>query len=176
LRNCDVIIVFGAAVHKGGAPSDALKRRLNQGVRLFKAGLSSRMILTGGVGAYPPAEALLMRNLATEQGVPLSAITVEARSSSTFESAKRCSAIMARQNWRTALVVSDSYHVLRAVMMLSYLGITAVNGGTDEGKRVNSRPRWIYYHLRECVAIMWFLVSNGLRKFSRWSERPAPDP
>ena len=67
----DVIVVMGAAVWPSGVPSPALKRRLDHGVFLWQKRYSENLLLTGGTGRFPPAEALVMRRLALAAGVPV---------------------------------------------------------------------------------------------------------
>ena len=103
----DVIIVMGAAVWEGHRPSPALRRRLLHGVSLWKQGAADYLLVTGGLGKYPPAEARVMKTLATEEGVPPEKILSEDQSTSTFESGIHCAKIMQVRGWSTAVIVTD---------------------------------------------------------------------
>ena len=82
----DVIVVLGAAVWPGGQPSPALQRRILHAVDLWQRGYAAYLLVTGGVGKYPPAEAAVMQRLAvTRHSSP--AILCEDQATSTFESA-----------------------------------------------------------------------------------------
>jgi len=51
----DAIIVPGCAVRHDGQAGGALSRRTARAVELFHAGIAPVMVLTGGIGRYPPA-------------------------------------------------------------------------------------------------------------------------
>ena len=53
----DVIVVLGAAVWPGGQPSPALQRRVMHAVDLMQRGYAAYLLVTGGMGQYPPTEA-----------------------------------------------------------------------------------------------------------------------
>ena len=58
-----------------------------------------------------------------ENGVPAEAILIEDRSRSTEENALYSDEIMRAHGWKTALLVSDGYHLLRATWIFSNEGI-----------------------------------------------------
>ena len=66
-RAYDVIVVLGAAVWPGGQPSPALQCRVLHAVDLLQRGYALHLLVTGGVGQYPPAEAEVM-TFAVSQG------------------------------------------------------------------------------------------------------------
>ena len=107
----DAIVVAGCRVLEGGRPSVALERRVELAVQHWKRGRAPLIILTGGVGTYPPSEAEAAAGVARRLGVPEAALILEARSTSTAENAR-----FARQRSRAQriLLVTDSYHVYRA--------------------------------------------------------------
>lgn len=154
----DVIIVLGAAVRKGGVPSSALRRRLLHGVWLMKQKKAGYLLVTGGTGRYPPAEACVMKQLALEQGIEPERIITEEKATNTFESAKLCISIMRRQKWNSALVVSDPYHLPRSVFLFRCLGIRASGSGAKGGRGSNTLLKWWYYHLREVLAFAWYVL------------------
>jgi len=107
----DAVVVAGCRVQPGGRPSLALARRTRRAVELWRAGLAREIITTGGVGHWPPAEAVVAADLARSLGVPASALVIEDRSTSTEENARfAAERSAARRIW----LVTDSYHVFRA--------------------------------------------------------------
>ena len=66
----DAIVVLGAAVWPGGQPSPALQRRVMHAVDLLQQGYAAYLLVTGGVGKYPPTEAEVMQRLAVAHGIP----------------------------------------------------------------------------------------------------------
>lgn len=107
----DAIVVAGCRVLPNGQPSPALERRVRLAVEQWKRGQAPIIVLTGGVGTYPPSEAEASANVARGLGVPDSALILEARSTSTRENALFARALT---NARRILLVTDSYHVYRA--------------------------------------------------------------
>ena len=69
-RPADVVVVFGAQVHDDGHASTSLRDRMTTAVELYKEGLVKRVIVSGGVGDSGFNEALVMRDMAVEAGVP----------------------------------------------------------------------------------------------------------
>lgn len=107
----DVIIVAGCRVHPSGQPSDALARRAERAVALWRQGLAPQVIFTGGVGAGGVSEAAAAARHAESLGLPASAIRLEDQSRSTEENARYASSIAVGAR---VIVVSDAYHVWRA--------------------------------------------------------------
>jgi uncharacterized SAM-binding protein YcdF (DUF218 family) len=153
----DAIIVLGAAVLAGGRPSAPMSRRVRHAVDLFYQRRADCLILTGGVGKNPPAEAEVMGSMAILLGVPESCLILETRSRSTFESAKNCAALMHRIGWSKAIVVSDAYHLLRARMIFYFKGVHVIGSAAPGGARNTAQWKWVYYYLREVVAVLWYL-------------------
>ena len=78
-RPADVAVVFGAQVHPAAAPSSTLTWRVDTAVELYREGLVDRLVMSGGVGESGYDEALVMRDMAVERGVPASAIVVDSQ-------------------------------------------------------------------------------------------------
>jgi uncharacterized SAM-binding protein YcdF (DUF218 family) len=154
---CEVIIVLGAAVWPEAQPSPALRRRVAHAVQAFHTGKGRRLLMTGGVGKYPPAEAHVMRQLAVDAGVPEACILIEDQATSTFQSARQCAAILRQHGWSTALIVTDRYHLPRALLVFRSCGLEAY-GHAPPGHRY-SRKRWKrwYYRGREVCALVWYV-------------------
>jgi hypothetical protein len=53
-------VVLGAAVLKDGGPSPTLLRRTLAAVLLLQKGFADKMIASGGVGRFQPAEAIVI--------------------------------------------------------------------------------------------------------------------
>lgn len=151
----DVAVVLGAAVWKGGVPSPSLQRRIMHATGLIKSGRVRWLILTGGIGRYPPSEARVMRQIAIEQGVSEEQIILEEEATSTFENARACARIIKTRGLSSAWIVSDRYHLLRSVFLFRQLGICAKGSSADRTEADTSRCRWYYSHFRELLALPW---------------------
>lgn len=153
----DAIIVLGAAVWPDGRPSPALERRLQHAADLFKTGTAQYLLLTGGLGRHPPSEACVMQQLAVAAGVPASQIIIEDQSHSTFDSALSCAHILQEKGWKEALLVTDGYHLPRALFTFRALNI-AVAGSAPSGNLLlrHNWKRWYTTYLREGMAFVWY--------------------
>jgi len=162
----DAILVLGAAVYPGERPSPALYVRTETGVELYRQGYAQHLILSGGLGGYPPSEAEMMRRIAVGLGVPEGAILLEDQSHSTIANFENSARIMAEHGWQSALVVTDPYHIYRALRV-----------GRDAGLVVYpvpaaASPTWtiprlrVYYTLREAFAVMAYEVVRIWRQVS----------
>ncbi len=154
----DVIIVLGAAVWEGFRPSPALRRRLLHGVSLWEGGAADYLLVTGGLGKYPPTEARMMKILAVEKGMPPVKILSEDQSASTYESGVRCSKIMRDRGWSRALVVTDGYHLPRSLLAFRSRGIAAEGSAADRARRGDKTSRRCFLLAREIVAFLWYGV------------------
>lgn len=123
VRKADAILVLGAAQYNG-KPSPVLQARLDYGIGLFRRGLARQLVVTGGVGRGDTvSEGEVARRYAIRQGVPDSIIMVEREGVTSAESVAAAAALMRAKGMRTALVVSDSYHMLRLELLTRRAGI-----------------------------------------------------
>ena len=153
----DVIVVLGAAVWPGGQPSPALQRRILHAVDLWQRGYAAHLLVTGGVGKYPHAEAAVMQRLAVAHGIPSRHILCEDQATSTFASALRCCDILRQHGWSRVLVVTDRYHLPRALFAFWSCGLRAA-GSAAPGKPARRLWRRWYCYLREGLALPWYFV------------------
>ncbi len=147
----DVIVILGAALGPGGQAGPALRRRVAHGARLFHAGKAEQVIVTGGGLDTPPTEAEAMRALALKHGVPEERIIIEDKATRTLENALYTARIMEDRGWARALVVSDPFHLPRALFLFRRLGITASGAAVRERC---GEPLWRWYggYVREAGA------------------------
>jgi len=154
----DCIIVLGSMVWPGEQPSPSLRARTERGLALYQAGRAPALILCGGVGTYPPAEAEVMRRLLASAGVPAEALFLDDTSTTTVENLRHARAIMDAHGWRSALVVSDPFHLPRAGLIARDLGIAAQPAPAWDSPAYTRRRDRAWYTLREAVALPWYWV------------------
>jgi len=157
----DAAIVLGAAVWPGGQPSAALLRRARCGTALLRDGRARFLVACGGVVSHPPTEASWIRRIALEAGVPDARILVDELSRDTFENALASADLLRRHGLRTAFVVSDRYHLPRALYLLRRLGVDAVGCSAEDaapplGARIRELVAWPWSMLR----VAWRLRSG----------------
>lgn len=146
----DAIIVLGAAEYRG-KPSPVLQARLNHALFLYVKGLAPRIITTGGAGGDPVfTEGSVGRSYLSDHGVPPETIIVERDAGSTAQSVAAVAEIMRRMNLRSAIVVSDGYHIFRVKKMLESTGMQVFGS-----PRPSAPPdRWQYF--RQAVGyLLW---------------------
>lgn len=153
-RPADVILVLGAAEYRG-RPSPVLKARLDHAFDLYEDGMSSRIMTTGGAGGDPVfTEGGVGRSYLISRGVPSEAIIAETESESTVESLAMASEIMLRSGLRSAIVVSDRYHIYRVKRMLQARGIKVYGSPRKELRADPLHERWNY--LKQAIGyLLW---------------------
>jgi uncharacterized SAM-binding protein YcdF (DUF218 family) len=150
----DAIIVLGAAEYRG-RPSPVLEARLNHALILYLKGMAPRVITTGGAGGDPVfTEGSVGRAYLTRHGVPPEAIVVEREGESTAQSVAAVVEIMRRMNLRSAIVVSDGYHIFRVKKMLESSGLKVYGSPRPSVTPGEWRARW--QDLRQAVGyLLW---------------------
>jgi uncharacterized SAM-binding protein YcdF (DUF218 family) len=124
-RRADAIVVLGAAQFSG-EPGGVFEARLQHAVDLWKQGLAPYLVVTGGkLPLDITTEAATARAWAIANGVPKEAILGEYKGRNTLESLEAVSAIMRRNDLKSAVFVSDRTHTLRVLRMASDLGMAA---------------------------------------------------
>lgn len=145
---CDAIVVLGAEIFASGTPSPAVRRRMEHGICVFRQSGARWLVLAGGVGRSGLCEASVMAALAVESGIPRHQIIEEDRSHNTLEQAVAVRALAQRHAWASVCVVSDRFHVPRAVFLFRRVGVTA-SADPVRGRGEGTRRRWVLAWLRE---------------------------
>jgi uncharacterized SAM-binding protein YcdF (DUF218 family) len=161
-RPADAILVLGAAQYNG-RPSPVLRARLDHALDLHGRGLAPLLIFTGGVGAGDTlSEAEVSRRYAVRAGVPDSLILVERAGETSAQSVGAAAALMRAHGLGTALVVSDSYHMLRLDLLVRRAGIRPFKAPAPDAPidRATRQTRWRYV-LRESVLFPATAVLGG---------------
>lgn len=145
-RPADVIIVLGAG-------EIMTVNRTDHGVALYHQGIALWLLCSGGYrGASGVTEAELCAERAERAGVPASAIVLEPESRSTQQNAQNAAAIMRDRGWQSAVVVSDSYHLLRARWLFGREDITVWTSPAPGSGRVLDT---LYFLVREVGAVVY---------------------
>ena len=115
----DVIIVLGGGVNRNGTPGSGHARRIRHAVTLYEKGFAPHILCTGGYDkpGWPKTEAVVCKELLIAAGVPEQAILMEEKSLSTEENVIESQRVMRDNGLKTALVVSDNFHILRSAML-----------------------------------------------------------
>jgi uncharacterized SAM-binding protein YcdF (DUF218 family) len=155
-QRVDAIIVLGSAVWPNERPSPSLAARTEHAIALYQAGYAPNLILCGGLGYLPPAEAEVMRRMAVSAGIPDDALFLDDTSHSTGENLAHAREIMNAHGWRTALIVSDPFHLWRALTIARDLGIEAYGSPASASPTYTIPHLRVYYTAREVFAMLWY--------------------
>ena len=123
-----VAIIFGAEVYDDGTPSQMLADRVAAGAKLYREGKVKALLLTGDnhVSTYNEPEA--MRHYAMQLGVPFPAIVLDYAGFRTYDSCYRARDIFKVDK---AILVSQQFHLDRALLICNRLGINSVGVAAD---------------------------------------------
>jgi vancomycin permeability regulator SanA len=133
-----VALVLGAQVNPDGTPSAFLAARLDLAKRLYDAGLIRMIIVSGDHLAPEFNEPVAMRNYLIRAGLPKERVIADTGGFDTYESCLRATRIF---NLSQLIIVTQSYHVVRAVATCRALGIDATGVG-DNSARQHALPWW----------------------------------
>jgi uncharacterized SAM-binding protein YcdF (DUF218 family) len=147
------VIVLGAPPLGPGVPGPAIERRLDHAVAVFRATGAGYLVPSGGTVGAPPAEGEIMRTLALAKGVPDARIVVEDEARNTFENALYTGLIMRRRNWRRVVIVTDRFHMPRALYVYRRLGLT-VSGDPVRLRQPGSLSTRLRLYARETLAFV----------------------
>ena len=159
-QEADAIIVLGAGLLRDGRPGQALARRSLHAAELWRAGIAPAIICTGGQAeSFPRSEAAACREILRASQVPASAILLEEQSRSTEENAIYSKRILAGKGMANAVLVSDSYHMLRASWLFQLQGIPTYRSPAP-AQRIRSPLSYPYSLIREFAAFNWQLIKE----------------
>lgn len=159
-RASDAIVVLGAAQYVG-RPSPVLRARLDHALDLWQRGLAPRLIFTGGTGVGDTtSEAAVSRNYALKHGVPDTAILMENEGRTTRESLAAVSAIMRARQMRTAILVSDPFHMLRLRILSTQYGVDAYTSPTKTSPISANKAQAFAYVLSESIKVPMMIVAH----------------
>ncbi len=154
-RAVDAIVVFGAAEYVGH-PSPVYRARLDHAYDLFQRGLAPVIITTGGAGKDPRfSEGQVGRDYLEGRGIPDINLIAETQGGNTDESTRRVAVIMHANNMKTALLVSDAYHLYRAKQMMAREGVTVYTSPRPGSVPKTAFARWMAA-LRESFSYMLY--------------------
>lgn len=146
-----VVIVFGAGIMPDGGPSWMLADRVDAAVELYRRGKVERILMSGDNSSPDHDEVSAMKRYAVERGVPADRIVLDSSGLRTYDSSYRAKSVFGIDG---AVLVTQGYHLPRAVYLARSFGIDAV--GLKAG--IERYPGQEYYDLREGAATVaaWY--------------------
>jgi uncharacterized SAM-binding protein YcdF (DUF218 family) len=160
----DAIVVLGAAQYDG-RPSAIYEARLEHAVDLWRDQVAPLLVFTGG---KEPGDRFTEggsgARWARERGVPGTAVLTEERSRTTYQNLAGARQLLERRDpgaQHRIVVVSDPFHMFRAVRQAADLGMDAYPSPTRTSPLSASRLKLTELVLREDLAIAGYLLSGA---------------
>ncbi len=152
----DYIIVLGAQVFPYG-PSSTLKYRLDRAYDYLQENPDTICIVSGGQGYNEPEpEGTAMKRYLMERGIPEDRILAETGSKTTEENLRFSRELMRDGNCSVG-IVTNHFHVYRALKEAERQGYTDVCGIAARGKKI-FLPNYL---LREFFAVLKYQLHPG---------------
>lgn len=155
VKNADAIIVLGAYVFPNGKVSDMLADRLDIGAELYFAKKAPKIIVSGDHGRASYDEVNNMRKYLQAKGIKREDIFMDHAGFDTYDSMYRARAIFQVNN---AIVVTQTFHLKRALYIAHNLGINAYGVNSDN----HAYPGILYNDLREVGSRCKALLQAGI--------------
>ena len=127
IADIDCIMVLGCGVYQNN-PTPLLEDRLKRGVAVFQTGVSPKILMSGDHGQENYDEVNVMKQYALDQGIPEKDIFMDHAGFSTYESMCRAREIFGIDKM---IIVTQKYHLPRAVYLARKLGIEAYGVASD---------------------------------------------
>ena len=144
-----VALVLGSEVYADGNPSPFLAARLEIARQLLAAGKVRAILVSGDHMNWGYNEPGAMFQWLVDRGVPSQRIVLDHAGFDTYDSCARAREVFGVSQ---AIVVTQSYHIARAVALCRRLGVTATGVG-DDTVRIYTAP-WRNTSLRERGAVV----------------------
>ena len=153
----DVALVLGAQVYPSGTPSPYLRGRLDIGAELYRAGKVKVILVSGDNGDKYYNEPDAMRDYLIDAGIPAADVVADYAGFDTYDSCVRAREIFGVDK---LVVVTQSYHLPRAITTCRLVGVDAVGVGDDSPTK---DATWAYGSRREILAnykMVWDVASR----------------
>lgn len=151
-----VAIVLGARVYPGGRLSPMLEDRIQTALELYQRGKVKRILVSGDHARPEYDEVNAMKDFLLAAGVPASDIFLDHAGFDTYDSLYRAKHIFQVD---TAIVVTQEFHLPRAVYIARSVGIDAVGLSADKRPYASIR----YNELREWPSRFKAFLNVALR-------------
>lgn len=158
-ETADCILVLGCMVYSDGRPSFMLRDRLDAAIALYKAGAAPKLLMSGDHGTDTYDEVNTMKDYAIAQGVPSEDIFMDHAGFNTYDSLYRARDVFGAEK---VIVVTQKYHLYRAVYIGNSLGLETVGVPAEE----ITYSGWQFRELRETLA--------RVKDFAQCVTRPLP--
>ncbi|MDD5368233.1 MAG: ElyC/SanA/YdcF family protein [Anaerolineaceae bacterium] len=157
-----VAIVFGAGLTYSGEPTPVLQDRVKTAAQLYFGGKVKKLLMSGDNRFLYYNEPGSMKEYALGLGVPEEDIVLDYAGRRTYDTCFRARAIFGVQQ---AILVTQRFHLPRALLLCNGMGIKAAGVAADQ--RTYAHRASLYWNLRELPGISLSLVEI-------WITHPLP--
>ena len=163
IESREVGLVFGAGYLRSGKPSKYLRDRLNSSVELFNNGKISKILVSGDNGRTNHNEPKVMKNYLVNKGIPKSKIFVDCAGFDTYSSVWRAKNVF---RVKSAIMLSQNFHLDRAVYISKMLGIDALGFSANKGS-YSSYRKYSFLEVPKLIKSSLDLVRGRKPKYSK---------
>lgn len=143
----DVAVVLGAGLRPDGTPSTYLRRRLDAAFELWQAGTVEVVLVSGDNRTTDYDEPTAMREWLVGRGMPADRVVRDFAGLDTHDTCVRAHDVFGVDE---AVVISQDYHVRRAVFSCDRAGIDVVGLGVSSDSVEPAKA--VVYRVRELPA------------------------
>ena len=157
----DVAIVLGAGLNASGTPSPYLAARLDVAKQLYDEDKVRAILVSGANPETTYDEPTAMRDYLVSHGVPEEHVVADFAGRDTYDTCVRARRIFGVEPG-SAVLVSQTYHLPRAVAICRATGLDAVGVGDDTARDI-SRREWdsgVWRERAAAVKAAWDVVSG----------------
>lgn len=169
LGPADAIVVPGARVYADGRPSEMLADRLDAALALYRDGVAPRILVSGDHGTPGYDEVTVMARYLEARGVPAEHVFLDHAGFTTYDTMYRARAVFGVGR---AVVVTQRFHLGRALFVASALGLSAEGVAAD--RRPYTRGSLVRSNVREVGARVKALAEVILHRPPRFLGAPLP--
>ena len=144
-----VAIVFGAGLWRDGSPTPVLRDRVTAAAHLYFEEKVEKLLMSGDNRVVVYNEPAAMREYALLLGVPDEDIVLDYAGRRTYDTCYRAKAIFQVDE---AILVTQSFHLPRALYLCNQLGVNAT--GTPADLRTYQRRSLVFWNARETIATL----------------------
>lgn len=155
-----VALVLGAGLLADGTPSPALRARLDDAIALVERGTVRVLLVSGDNGTVDHDEPTAMRDYLVAHGVPASKIVLDYAGFSTWDSCVRAKEVF---GVRRVLIVTQPFHLPRAVFLCRHAGLDAHGAASDHPEA--DRTSFALRELLANVKATWTAIVHPSPKY-----------
>ncbi len=157
------VLVLGAGVINNQEPSDILKLRLDRAYDLYQANPKRKFIMSGDHLEDNYNEVAVMKEYLVKRGIPSSQIYLDHLGTSTYNSLYRLKHVFHIQR---AILVSQDYHLARAVYIGRQLSMDVVGVPADElaKNRLKREGREILARIKDILTTSFGYTDQDLSR------------